>query len=393
MWHWDQGRLPYFQFDAVRQISTFVTAHNFKAATREELVDAIGLPFAPKNYTPWRNYSRILKTCLLVSEEGEIARPTPVAESLAQPGAVTSDEYFHFLARAYTEPSPALSDWTPSAHVRYPLLFTLKYLLARTQIERWPIASVDEIIGAYRASEFVGEEPEAEFISLASAHAGFSSTGCPENLRRQARESVRVLAQLSYLHYSSHKSISISLHPKDALPQMRRLNPIGGSRATDAESELRRVAGMFHGALDGRALEYPNTIANDVVQSGFREGNKVKRIHLAIERNQALRKAFFSSTPTTRCDMCSLETATTYPWAERILELHHLLPLSSGIRVNKKGTTLDDLVAVCPTCHRAIHRYYDRWLHDNKLADFPNEAEAHAVYKGMKANFKGAIHA
>ncbi len=46
MWHWDQGHLAYFQFDALRQISVFITKHDFKTAQREELLQTTGLAFA-----------------------------------------------------------------------------------------------------------------------------------------------------------------------------------------------------------------------------------------------------------------------------------------------------------------------------------------------------------
>ena len=62
MWHWDQGRLEYYQFDALRRIASYVTRNDFRLATREQLVEATGLPFsAPITYLPWRNYSRVLK--------------------------------------------------------------------------------------------------------------------------------------------------------------------------------------------------------------------------------------------------------------------------------------------------------------------------------------------
>src|SRR5690606_7532451 len=111
----------------------------------------------PEGYTPWRQYARVLRCCLLVSKIDDIAVPTDVAFLLAQPGLVTADEYFHFLVRALTEPSPAFQDWRPDADFRYPLLFCLKYLLAKAAIGRNG-ATLDEVIGAYRLSELNGSE-------------------------------------------------------------------------------------------------------------------------------------------------------------------------------------------------------------------------------------------
>lgn len=35
---------------------------------------------------------------------------------------------------------------------------------------------------------------------------------------------------------------------------------------------------------------------------------------------------------------------------------------------------------ICPTCHRAIHRYYDDYLKINRKSDFDNKEEAHEIY-------------
>ena len=75
-----------------------------------------------------------------------------------------------------------------------------------------------------------------------------------------------------------------------------------------------------------------------------------------------------------------------------VLDLHHALPLSSGTRVaSQNGTLLDDLIAICPTCHRAVHRYYDKHLRKANRQDFTDRAEATKVYEDAKARIR-AIH-
>jgi predicted HNH restriction endonuclease len=39
-----------------------------------------------------------------------------------------------------------------------------------------------------------------------------------------------------------------------------------------------------------------------------------------------------------------------------------------------------DLVGLCPTCHRATHIYYRRWLRDNGVDDFYGKDHARKVY-------------
>jgi len=395
MWHWDQGHVEYFEFDTLRAISAFVQNHDFMSTSRQVLAAATGLPFpAPPTHSPQRQYARVLKLSLLISENGGVAQPTPVSLLLSQPGVITSDEYFHFLAQASTEPSPALKDWYPEAPFRYPLLVALKYLLAKAAVGSTPSATLDEIIGAYRATGFVGSEDDAAFIGSLGNDSAYTVKGlsAPDNLRRQARESLKVLCQISYLHVVRDR-VFINLARKDAEIAFGELNPIGGPRAANRDAEIRRLANLFTGGSTLDFFDYPETVIAEVVESGFEEGNKVQKTHVTIERNSGLRKAFFAANPTTVCDVCNLDTARSYPWTERVMDLHHLLPLSSGTRVIGRGTTFDDLVPLCPSCHRAVHRYYGEWFRTTKRLDFHSRDEAVGVYTNMKSKFPGLIHA
>ena len=201
-----------------------------------------------------------------------------------------------------------------------------------------------------------------------------------------------MIAQISYLHVRD-SLITVSLNREDALEMFNALAPVVGPRAADGEAEIRRLAALFPDGAGEITFDYPNTIVNDAVDRGFREGSKVKKTHITIERNASLRRDFFAARPTVVCDVCELDTASTYPWTEGVMDLHHLLPLSSGTRVEEQGTTFDDLVPVCPSCHRAIHRFYDGWLASNASEDFTNSEEARQVYRAMKSAFPGLIHA
>ncbi len=395
MWHWDQGHLAYFQFDALRQIAAFVNANDFKKASREKLLESTGLDFAaPKTHSPWRNYSRALKLCLLVTERRQEARSTAVAHILAQPGAVTCDEYLHFLVRATTDPSPALQDWRPNATFRYPLLFALKYLLAKAAMDEYPVAGIDEVIGAYKKTAFIGTEDQSQFITTIRDRVDYAAIGqtISHNVRRQARESLLVISQISYLHVDA-SNITVSLHPKDANSIFDDLHPIVGPCARSPEAEILRLASLFQDGSTSIDFDFPHTIIDDVVESGFHEGNKVKKTHVVIERNAALRMQFFAVRSAPICDICRLETAKSYPWTDRVLDIHHLLPLSSGTRVEESSTTFDDLVPICPTCHRATHRFYDKWLAKMDRKDFRNRQEARNVYGDLKQQFAGLVYA
>lgn len=390
MWHWDQGRLEYYQFDSLRKIAGFVIRQDVRSATRSELLAATGLPFsAPETHSPWRNYSRVLKLALLVYEAENKALPTPIATILATPGVVTADEYFHFLARAFTEPSPALKDWS-NKQLRYPLLFTLKYLLAKASVGLVSGTTLDEIIGAFGSSGFDGTESDTDYISLINDDtSNFESYSLSvlATLRRQARESILVISQISYLTISG-KYVFVSLHQQDAIDVFQGLFAISGPCAFNGNSEILRIARLFESEFNEFEYDYQNTTLCDTEESGFLEGDKVRKTHIVIERNAELRRKFFEHNSTTICDFCGINTQRAYPWADNVIDLHHLLPLASGTRVIATGTAFDDIRAICPTCHRAVHKYYSSWLSNNTKKDFEDKKEALGVYQEAKNNFR-----
>jgi Fe-S oxidoreductase len=45
-----------------------------------------------------------------------------------------------------------------------------------------------------------------------------------------------------------------------------------------------------------------------------------------------------------------------------------------------KGASLNDIVGLCPSCHRSIHIHYPKWLKGTGQEDFNSNAEAIDVY-------------
>jgi hypothetical protein len=390
MWHWDQGRLEYFEFDVLRRMSQFCLNNDFANASRDELQIAIGLSFDAGPNAPWRNYARTFKSMFIVSNSGGVALPTPVAARLAVAGQVTSDEYFHFVAQATTEPSPALSGYDANAEFRYPLLFALRYILTKLATRHGSTATFAELIGAYAVSGFRGDESQSEFISLLGRESEFALIG---KNNRQPRESLlRTISQVSYLH-TRNGTIEATIHPDDAHEAFEELSPIGGPFESDPDAELRRRAAFFRDGSTLSFFEYPQTVLSEVAQAGFREGGRVAKTHLVIERNARLRKEYFGQFDPTICDVCRMDTRKTYPFKNSILDLHHKLPLASGTRIEAKGTVISDLVPVCPTCHRAVHHFYGIWLKDSGKLDFDSRLQANEVYDSMKTKFIGHQYA
>jgi 5-methylcytosine-specific restriction endonuclease McrA len=64
------------------------------------------------------------------------------------------------------------------------------------------------------------------------------------------------------------------------------------------------------------------------------------------------------------CELCG--EAAPFERADRTpyLEVHHVRPLADG-----GPDTVDNAVALCPTCHRAVHHAHDRRDRRNQLSD------------------------
>lgn len=393
MWNWDQGRLDYFQFDNLKKIARFALANDLRLTDRMTLVAATGLPFLPNddNYPPWRNYSRVFRLSMICAEKGNGSAATPLAVLLASDGGITTDEYFHFLAEATTDPSPALTGWNHETTFRYPLLFSLKFLLARAAIGVMT-SDISEIIAAYNADGFAGDEDQTAYVNLINEGHDTPSPDRKLAAYRQAAESIQVIAQISYLSLKRRK-VTVSLSAEDALNLFEQLRPIGGNPLQTGADEVFRLTGMFEAAIAELELDYATTAVSDVEEAGFSsaikfaEGAKSRKTHLVIERNGKIRTEFFKANPSAICNFCGDDTSKSYPWATRILDIHHLLPLCSGARTSKEGTLLDDLVAVCPTCHRGVHRYYDKWLKVKAQKDFTDAEQAKVVYVEAKNKY------
>lgn len=379
--------MQYFQYDVLRVMANFIVSYDLKNSDPQFIRRITELDFsAPETHSPWRNYSRIFKLCLLVSEADGIAIPTDVARILSQPGVVTCDEYMHFLVEATTDPSPSLSDWARiggTMSVRNPLCFSLKYILAKVAGLNEYMTPINEIIGAYIHSGFSGDECDTDFLGLMekrNQYADLTNRGNP----RQARESIKFISQISYL-YNTGSNIVASLSQEDAHDIFHSINPISGPHKRNGDLEIQRLASFFRDGSEHDFFEYKGTVLSDVLESGFHEGSKVKKTHIIIERNAKLRGLYFEKFPSSVCNSCQMDTNKKYPWVNRILDLHHVLPLSSGTRVDSRtGTMLEDLSPICPTCHRAIHRYYDDYLRSEDKNDFNNKSEARAIYTQAK---------
>ena len=91
-------------------------------------------------------------------------------------------------------------------------------------------------------------------------------------------------------------------------------------------------------------------VLNDELRTAI-EGESIDKHVTAYKRDARLRKECLEKKGHV-CSICGFDPVTKYGKGfENIIEVHHVNPLACGIR----ETTLDDLIPVCPNCHRALH--------------------------------------
>jgi predicted HNH restriction endonuclease len=98
--------------------------------------------------------------------------------------------------------------------------------------------------------------------------------------------------------------------------------------------------------------------ATEEIIEGFREGDLLERIHRRRERNGRLvelaKARFVELHGKLMCEACGFNAQTVYGLDENaLIEAHHKVPISDL----KAGalSKVEDLVMLCPNCHRAAH--------------------------------------
>jgi len=400
-WHWDQGRETYWRYENIRAMAVALTAMEGTSLRRQRGGDPLSqlrrtteLPFAvparDASYTIWRQYARVFHSALLATNIGNKLTVTDIARRVAGRGgeALTIDEYLGTLARRFYCPSPAFGNYVPDQDRVYPVCVLVRYLVARFRNTGQASISLLEVFTLLVGNDCVGDEPISFYQHLAAtAHAPHDS-----NQARQVKEMIRFFSQFSFLHWDGTRLHfdTHSLAPGFLRELYQFFQPLMEERQDRSELELLEL-----GRVTGRAVaNLPASLVLPLIEDDlqFLEGRKIRVTHLVTERNPRLRAAFLDRLGRQQnpvlCDMCALDLKFRYPWTITMLEIHHLLPLSAPAEVRAAGTSLDDLVAVCPNCHRGIHSYYRLWLHDKNRPDFDSRIEARNVYGEAKGNIQ-----
>jgi hypothetical protein len=317
----------------------------------------------------------VFECCLTAtSVDGKVVL-TDIGRRLALDDAFTIDDYLTIVAKRFRFPFPAFEGYNATEERIYPFCAVLKLLFAKLANGRAPQVTLEEVGTLIIGNNCSGAEPVEYYATLRDTGRSFTS----EAEERQVREMLRFLSQFSFLKWNN-PTLELDIAGGATLPQslLEVANPDIFTPSAIPEQELLTIATPSrHGYVE---FEMP---ARDEEPSEFEfiEGKRERKTHIRVERSPLLRKAYFATYTVLVCHMCGMDTKVKYPWSINLLELHHLLPLSSSIAVGSRATLLTDVVPLCPTCHRAVHAYYRVWLTTNSRVDFSSKSEAVLVYQ------------
>lgn len=389
IWRWEQGRLDYFSFNNIKLIAHALldleglTLNTSSAAIfRSDIENKTALPYFPRTYSVWRNYARVFRCELLAASIDGRLRITDIGRALtgSLEQAWDADNYFSFLIPRFYYPSPAFNDYDHRTKQIFPVCALLKYLLAKQRQTGDGSISIDDVFSILIGNECTGLEP-VEFYNRIT-RTNYRPTG---DQKRQLREMLIFYSQCSFLKWREGTLyLDVDSSDQDMFQQIEALvSPIQVKRQSDRDAEIISMASLKDIPLVTISAE--RTVPTDIT---FTEGKRVRVTHLRIERSPRLRKMYFETLPRPiLCDMCAKDMNRAYPWTIDLLEVHHLLPLSSSIALLEGDTSLRDLVALCPNCHKSVHVYYRNWLRESSLDDFPSKVHANQVYVEAKDLF------
>lgn len=391
-WRWDQGRILYFQFDVLKEIARVLVKYDDKNINdnqiakdlKRDLITSSGLPFLPENYKVYRNYARVFQCALLATTKGRsILAVSDICKELAKDNSIfeSADDYLLEVINRFRFPFPAFQEYQKVETSIYPFCAILKFLIAKMEKGDEPSLSVSEIGSYIIGNQCTGMEDIDFYKNLQPTTYDLSGDN-----RRQVREMIVFIGQLSFMKIFDKKVFLDILDKDEANVLLTQLiKPIEKVGFDDKADEFISLTSIKHSLIipghtshvTTSGILSPNANISDIE---FVEGRRKRVHHLRIERSPMLRRIYIQMHPEPVCDACKSNIKEKYPWTDYMLDLHHLLPLSSVIRTLETGTSLSDMVGLCPSCHRAIHSYYSKWLKDNSIEDFRSKKEAMEVY-------------
>lgn len=404
-WQWEQGRTVFSQFENLRLMSRvlaegegmLVSDPRDDAAFRARMRGIAGLEFKPEapEYPVWRNYGRLFQATLLATASPVSGRErrlvcTSLCRALAEDRVESVNDYILHVAKAFYLPGPVfgLNKHRPDAPRVFPLCAIMRLLLAKASsgVDSISPADVrDYLLGA----GLLGNEDWEHYTVLRKETRQWER----ESQERQIREMMIFVSQATFLKWEAGSGfLQLDFPHRNDESKLKsmfaEISPIEGVRNKDVVEEILSM-GEWQNPEFPATLFAPSVVVADSGLIVPGEGIRRRANHLIIERSSKLREMYFARTESPVCDITDNLPSVGFPWAENLLEIHHVMPLSSSTRINDEGETLmDDLVALTPSGHRAVHVFYRQWLRKNRKDDFSSRDEAWHVYNEAKQKYR-----
>lgn len=382
-WRWDQGRLTYFQYDNLVKIASVLSSLNGIKINqsgidplRNPLEAGVGLPFSPAHYRVWRNYARVFECAMLATSVNGNLYTTDFCKLLLLPADKFSpDQYFNLLFSRFSYPSCLFENYNVTQKQVFPFVAIIKFAMARGPKG----ISLDEVFSYVVGNDCTGLEDLTFYSNLQPTNR--EPMG---DEKRQVREMLCIMGQSSYLKWFSSR---LYVDTADYRAVLNAVAPfVRIRRCSDCTEEFCRITAVDPrvdlGKFDVGFEPNPSMKFEFAVS----EGGRAFTTHGRIERSPMVRRMFFRVHPRLVCDACNLDVRQKYPWThdKNILELHHVLPLAATLLVNGTTTRLDDMVPLCPNCHKSIHIFYKKELDRLGIKDFDSKELAHETYNKAK---------
>lgn len=385
-WRWDQGRLNYFQFENLKSIAHVLSRlkgviinNKEYDPLRNELELVTGLPFAPNNYRVWRNYKRVFEVSFLATNINGQLYVTDFCKALSPDSdkQIDCDEFLSLFISRFRFPFPAFDDYNTNDSVVYPFCAILKFLISTFIFKNKNFITLDQIFTYVVGNNCTGFETLDYYARIIKTN--FKPD---KNENRQVREMLIFLSQMTFLKWIDNRLYidvtKIDLETYNFFDNIT--SPVFNIQKTIREEEFISISSIEESEIPKLLIQSRQSPEDET----FIEGKRNRIIHIKIERSPLLRKLYLEKNPDALCDMCIEDMQKKYPWTTNILEIHHILPLSSSLTVTREGTSLTDVVGICPNCHRSVHNYYKLWLDKYGLNDFRNREEAVEIYYEAK---------
>jgi len=124
---------------------------------------------------------------------------------------------------------------------------------------------------------------------------------------------------------------------------------------------VRRLARQIRNGIEELRTEVTPTVNESGDDTEFFEGRVLTEIHRRRERSRGLRRALLRKLRANGQLTCALCGATApcddQSLDDAIFEVHHAIPLASSA---ERRTSVKDVVLLCASCHRLIHRLISR---------------------------------